>query len=100
MVKTKIEKFEVGEIRPTYQIIGFQVCKVASDNPEETEWTPVEKINEAEVLSFIYQQGESTTPSTAMKTKKKVKKLKETDDEDEEDKVAEEEKEEITDEDL
>ena len=52
-------KIEIGAIRPIYNISGFQVCKTSSDNEEEIEWIPVEKISDAEMLSFIFQQKKS-----------------------------------------
>ena len=50
------EKIEVGSIRPVYNIAGFEVCKTPSDKPEEAEWIPVEKLSDAEILSFVYKQ--------------------------------------------
>lgn len=97
------KEIEVGDIRPVYNIAGFEVCKITSDKPEEIEWTPVEKQNEAEVLSFIYRQ-ETTEKTTENKnnkkggrTKKEIKKeLKKT-----EKKIKElEDEEEVDDEDL
>jgi len=52
----KQQKIEVGDIRPVYNVSGFQVCRKASDKEEEVEWTPVEKISDAEILSFVYKQ--------------------------------------------
>lgn len=57
------EKIEAGDIKPIYTITGFQVCKVASDNPEEAMWVSTERHSEAEILSFIYQQGIPVEPS-------------------------------------
>jgi len=51
------QKINIGDIRPIYNITGFQVCKKTSDDDEKTEWIPVEKISEAEILSFIYKAG-------------------------------------------
>jgi len=52
-------KIQVGDIRPVYNITGFEVCKITSDNPKEIQWIPVEKISDAEILSFIYQQNKN-----------------------------------------
>jgi len=49
------QKVKVGEIRPIYNITGFQICKTTSEDPEKVEWIPTEKISEAEILSFIFQ---------------------------------------------
>jgi len=76
----KVKKFKIGDIRPIYNVTGFQVCKTSTDNPEEAEWTPVEKISEAEILSFVYQQtwgiSESSTPSISKVKNQKTKKPK------------------------
>ena len=54
--KTEKEKVKVGDIRPVYNITGFQVCRIPADKEEEIVWTPVEKFTEAEILSFVYRQ--------------------------------------------
>lgn len=55
------EKVEVGDIISIPTSYTFRVCKVPAETPEEAEWTPVEKISEAEILSFIYQQQKPAT---------------------------------------
>jgi len=100
------ENIEVGDIRPIYNITGFQVCKTLADNPDESEWTPVKEISQAEILSFIYQYQK---PAVTKKIKK-VKKNQKVDDEIaklqnkikdlEEDEEPEEPDQEINDEDL
>jgi len=39
----------IGDIKPIYEVTGFQVQN------NKGEWIPVEKISEAEILSFIYK---------------------------------------------
>lgn len=68
----------VGDIKPLYNIVGFQVCKSTSENIEDVEWIEVEKQVDAEVLSFIYRRDKPIK-----KTISKVKEIEE--DEKEED---------------
>ena len=63
------ERIEAGDIKPIYTITGFQVCKVASDNPEEAVWVSTERHSEAEILSFIYSQPESEEEVVEVKPK-------------------------------
>ena len=80
------KEIEVGDIRPIYNISGFEVCKIASDKKEEIQWTPVERINEAEVLSFIYRREKPVKNKKAGRPKKEIEEVeedeKEIDDED------------------
>ena len=48
---------EVGRIEPIVEQVGWKVCKKSAEKEEEQEWTPCEKIAEAEVLSFIYKEN-------------------------------------------
>ncbi|MHA2019066.1 MAG: hypothetical protein ACTSXY_12430 [Promethearchaeota archaeon] len=64
----KKSKIEVGEIRPIYNITGFQVCKVVAEKLEDSEWTLVEKQSDAEILSWVYQQNPE--PKKVGKSKK------------------------------
>ena len=74
----KKKGIEVGEIRPLYNIVGFQVCKKIGEDASDTEWTQVEKQSDAEVLSFVYRRDKPIK-----KTKSKVREIEE--DEEEED---------------
>lgn len=76
MVKEKIE-IEVGNIKPVYDIIGYEVCRITSDKEEEIEWIPVEKRSEAEILSFIFQQQKTVKGNK--KTKEAKQEIKEED---------------------
>ena len=49
-------KAKKGDVRPVYQQVGWEVCKVEADKPENEEWTPTEKDSEAEILSDIYKR--------------------------------------------
>ena len=49
------KKINIGDIRPLFQQVGFEVCKVTDDNPEKQEWIQVEKLNEAEIISISYK---------------------------------------------
>jgi len=60
------EEIKVGDIRPIYNVAGFQVCKVTADKPEDSEWIQVEKVSEAEILSNMYRNN------LPVKTKKKA----------------------------
>jgi len=71
------QKIEVGDIRPIYNVTGFQVCKVSADDSEEAEWVPVEKISEAETLSFIYKQQKEVKGQQKNTASKKITKLRE-----------------------
>lgn len=44
-------KAKVGDIRPIYQQVGWEVCKKINGSKEE-EWIPCEKQAEAEILSL------------------------------------------------
>ena len=48
MTKTK-----VGDVRPIYQQVGWEVCKTTADKPEDEIWIPCEKQSEAETLSAL-----------------------------------------------
>ena len=48
---------EIGKIEPIFEQVGWKVCKKSAEEEKEQEWTPVEKFNDAEVLSFVYKQG-------------------------------------------
>jgi len=50
------EKFKEGDIRPVYQHVGFEVCKKASEKPEEQVWIRTENQDIAEILSSIFQK--------------------------------------------
>ena len=47
MAKTKI-----GDVRPIYQQVGWEVCKTPAEDPKDEEWIPCEKPAEAEILSL------------------------------------------------
>ncbi len=47
---------KIGDIEPTFQQIGWKVCKKSAEKEEEQEWIPVEKYYEAEVLSDLYKR--------------------------------------------
>ena len=64
------EKVEIGTISPTYQQVGWRVCK----DPEKDKWIDVEKYSEAEMLSFIYKNKK--------KPVKKPKKIQQPEEED------------------
>lgn len=49
-------KAKKGDIRPVYQQVGWEVCKVAADNEDNEVWVPAEKLIEAETLSTLYKQ--------------------------------------------
>jgi len=48
MAKTK-----VGDVRPIYQQVGWEVCKIPAEDPKDEEWIQYEKQAEAELLSAI-----------------------------------------------
>ena len=50
-------KTSVGDIRPVYQQVGWEVCKETGSAPEEEKWTPTEKESESEILSDIYKKN-------------------------------------------
>lgn len=50
------EKPKVGDIRPVFQQVGFEVCKKTADKEEDREWIPCEKQAEAEILSQILKE--------------------------------------------
>jgi len=66
------QKVEVGDIFQVPTSYNFRVCKVSADNPEEVEWTSVEKISEAEILSFIYKQQKPSAKQGRPKQKPKA----------------------------
>lgn len=77
------EEIKVGDIRPIYNVVGFHVCKVVADKPEDSEWIQVEKVSEAEILSNMYRNNLS------VKTKKKAGRPKTLDKEEEEENTDE-----------
>jgi len=48
MAKTKI-----GDVRPIYQQVGWEVCKETAEDSKDEVWIPCEKQAEAEILSNI-----------------------------------------------
>ena len=58
------EKSKVGDVRPIYQQVGYEVCKTISDDAKDEKWVSCEKESEAEILSALL-----TSPK---KEKKKV----------------------------
>lgn len=50
------EKIEVGDIRPIYEQVGWEVCKSVGEKPEEEEWVQTEKQAEAELLSDAFKR--------------------------------------------
>lgn len=48
------KEFKEGDIRPVYQQVGYEVCKKTSEKEVEQVWVQVDKLSEAEVLSFIF----------------------------------------------
>lgn len=56
----KEKKAEVGDVRPVYQQVGWEVCKEAADKPEKEVFTPTETIADAEILSFAYKEKEKS----------------------------------------
>ena len=53
----KEKKAEVGDVRPVYQQVGWEVCKEAAEKPEKEVWTPTENVADAEILSFAYKEN-------------------------------------------
>ncbi len=51
------EKIEVGDVRPIYQQVGWEVCKSAGEKPEDQEWIQTEKQAEAEILSDAFKRN-------------------------------------------
>lgn len=51
----RANKNHIGEIRPFYQQVGYEVFKGYEDGKEI--WIPTEKFSEAEILSFIYSNS-------------------------------------------
>lgn len=51
-----MEKPKVGDIRPIYQTIGFEVCKKTSEDNSLQEWVQVESIGLAEILSMMLRK--------------------------------------------
>jgi len=47
-------KSKAGDVRPLLQQVGFQVCK----DSKKDIWIDVEKICEAEILSYLYKEEE------------------------------------------
>jgi len=54
------EKIKEGDIRPIYKLVGFEVCKKASEKEEEQIWVQTEKQDQAEVLSSIFKNQKKT----------------------------------------
>ena len=73
----KKKGIEVGNIKPIYNLVGFQICKKVGESDSDSEWTQVEKQVEAEILSFIYRREKPIK-----KTKAKVEETEEEDDDD------------------
>ena len=46
------EKAKVGDMRPVFQQVGFEVCKVSG---EKEEFVQTEKQAEAEIMSYIFK---------------------------------------------
>jgi len=104
-----MKEIKIGEIRPIHNIVGYHVCRKVGDTPETSEWFPVEKLEMAEILSFIYRFQNKTAmgkkkveevevEKIKVKKKKSKKKAVEVDDDDEDD--EEEDETDITDDDL
>jgi len=51
------EKNKVGDIRPIFQQIGWEVCKQISDKEDKEVWIPAEKQSDAEIMSGIFKQS-------------------------------------------
>ena len=80
MAKKKIKQsIKVGDIVQIPTAFTFRVCKVPADTPEESEWTPVDSLSEAEILSFVYQHK-----LTAVSKPGRPKKVVDEEDEEEE----------------
>lgn len=54
----KEKKAKVGDVRPVFQQVGWEVCKEAAEKPEKEVWTPTENVADAEILSFAYESKE------------------------------------------
>lgn len=52
------KKSKVGDIKPVYQQVGFEVCKKAATKPEEEVWVATDKPSEAEIMSYQFKQLE------------------------------------------
>ena len=77
-------KIKVGDIKPIYKVVEFQVCK-KSGSLQEQEWIPTESYCDAEILSWIYQnKSESEPEEEVTKSKQKKKKPKTLEEEKEE----------------
>ncbi len=48
----------IGDIRPIYQQVGWEVCKNAASKPEDEKWVPFEKESDAEILSALLKKKE------------------------------------------
>jgi len=95
------KKIEVGDIIPINQVTGFHVCREVGEEPKDSSWAQVDKISEAEMLSFIYRMGvqkeeakekkdkeedieeDEESEPTKKKKSKKSKKVKEEEEDDE-----------------
>ena len=50
------KEIEVGDMRPIFQQVGWEVCEVATK--ENEKWIPCEKESEAKTLSLLIKQSE------------------------------------------
>lgn len=51
-----MEKAKVGDVRPVYQTVGFEVCKKASEDESLQEWIQVGDMGLAEILSILLRK--------------------------------------------
>jgi len=50
------EKAKIGDIRPVFQQVGWEVCEKASDKPEDEIWITTDKQSEAKIMSYQFKQ--------------------------------------------
>lgn len=62
------KEIKTGDVRPLLQQVGFEVCKRANSEEDKQEWVQVEKITEAEILSYIYSLTPETKPEEKLET--------------------------------
>lgn len=54
----KEKEARVGDIKPVFQQVGWEVCKKTAEKPGEEEWIPTEKMSEAVILSELLKKQE------------------------------------------
>jgi len=54
MIMMAKEKIEIGDIRPIFQQVGWEVCEITEEDKEK--WIPCEKECEAKILSLLIKQ--------------------------------------------